>query len=107
MDVDLKLKKLSKLLKTYKKKTTNKSKYFGVTDTNKKTIHINKSLSKKRLVSGAKNKKHYPGVLDTITHESLHVLHPKATEKSVYKKTRKLVKKMSKKTKKRLYSKFK
>lgn len=102
-----KLKKLSKVLKGYKKKIDNKSKYFGVTDVNKKTIQINKSLSKKELVSGAKNKHHYPGVLDTEVHELNHALHPKMTEKTDYKITPKKIKKMTRKQKQRVYNKFK
>ncbi len=77
-----------------------------MTDTNKKTIQINKTLSKKRLVSGAKNKHNYPGVADTIFHELYHVKHPKATEKTTYKKTRQAIKKMGRKAKQKLYAKF-
>lgn len=95
------------LLKVYKRKVNNKSKYFGETDTNKKTSFVNKKKSKLhpshvRPIKKGANK--YPEVLDTITHETLHMLHPKMTEKQAYKKTRKLMDTMPKAQKKWMYN---
>lgn len=85
-------------IKTYKRKVDNKMRSYGDTDYEKKTVRINKSKKK--------NKR--PGeVLDTIVHEKMHVQHPKMWEKTVRKKTKKVVKTMGKKIKSKAYALFK
>lgn len=98
----------------YKHIVVNNLKYkgnaiYGETDTNKKTIKINKNLSKKKPTHKrpiTKKAHKYPEVADTIYHEIYHSKHPKATEKTTYKKTRFAMKKLGKKAKQKLYAKF-
>lgn len=94
--------------KGYKYTVNNKMKSFGTTDTQKKKVQINKKMSKKTTLYGGKRKNSrdpkYPGVLDTIVHEHYHAKHPKATEKTTYKKTKQLVKNMGRKQKQKMYN---
>jgi hypothetical protein len=60
---------------TYKVKVDNSHKYYGTTDTNKKTIVINKNKS---LKAGGEAE-----LKDTIKHEVFHAMHPQATEAEV------------------------
>lgn len=87
----------AKNIKKYKRKVDNKMRSYGDTDYEKKVVRVNKSKKK--------NKR--PGeVLDTIVHEKMHVRHPKMHEKTVVKRTRKVVKTMSKKEKAKHYKLF-
>jgi hypothetical protein len=61
----------------YKIVINNKLKAFGQTDTKTKLIEINKKKHK-----GDKKQ-----LADTVKHEIFHAKHPKATEKTTYKKT--------------------
>lgn len=101
--------------KRYKHIVVNNLKYrgkpiYGETDEKKRTVKVNKSLSKKNpthkrpITKGASK---YPEVADTILHETLHEKNPKWTEKKTYKETHKRIRKLSKKGKAKLYSKFK
>ena len=81
--------------KKYKRIIDNKMKWQGDTDTEKKVIRINRKKSKKK-----------SSVIDTITHEELHAKHPNMHEKTVYKKTKKLLKTMSAEKKHKLYSRY-
>jgi len=63
--------------KKYKIVINNKLKAFGQTDTSKKLIEINKK----------KHKGDKAQLADTIKHEKYHAAHPKASEKTTYKKT--------------------
>lgn len=78
----------------YRVKVDNKSKFFGVTDTKKKTIIVNKKKSKQ---TGQKGE-----VLDSIQHEVNHARFPRRSEKAVEKLT--ASQKLSKKSKQKLYS---
>jgi hypothetical protein len=83
---------------------------YGETDPVKKTVKVNKKLSKqrpshKRPITKGANK--YPEVADTILHETLHEKNPHWTEKKTYKETHKRIRKLSKKGKQKLYNKFK
>lgn len=83
--------------------------WYGETDMEKKTIRINKKLSRKNPSKKRPLNKHasrYPDVLDTIVHEIMHARHPKRHEKTVRKATLRYIRGISKKTKKKLYSKF-
>ena len=62
---------------TYKVTVSNSHKYYGTTDTSKKTIVINK---KKSLKAGGEAE-----LRDTIKHEVFHAMHPQATEKEAEK----------------------
>lgn len=94
----------------YKRIVNNKMRgLYGETDTNAHIIRINKTLAKKhplykRPVNKGASK--YPDVLGTIAHEEYHAKHPKATEKTVRRKERVIVKKMSPAQKKRMYGRF-
>lgn len=94
--------------KKYKYSVDNGMRYFGETDTDRKTVKINKRMSKSTTLTGAKRKnspdRRYPGVLDTIVHERYHAEHPKATEKTTYRKTKQMVKRMGRKAKQKAYS---
>ena len=84
-------------LSKYKRIVNNKLKgSFGVTDLKKHTITVNKKLHKK-----LKEK-----LGDTIVHETMHAKHPHMLEKTIRRRTPKVLKRMSKKQKKRMYSKF-
>lgn len=82
---------------------------YGETDDKKRTVVINKKLSKTNPMHKRPLKKggRYPEVKDTILHETLHEKHPKWTEKKTYKETAKRIKKIGKKASQKLYSKFK
>lgn len=82
--------------KYFKRFVDNRMKWQGDCDTDKKVIRINKKKSKKK-----------SSVIDTIVHEEMHAKHPRMTEKSVYKKTPKVVKSLGKKRKAKLYSRYK
>lgn len=87
----------AKNIKTYKRKVDNKMHSYGETDYNKKVVRINKSKKK--------NKK--PGdILDTIVHEKMHIQHPKMHERTVMKKTKKVIKSMPRKVKNKHYGLF-
>jgi hypothetical protein len=60
---------------TYKVKVDNSHKYYGTTDTTKKTIVINKEKS---LRAGGNEE-----LKDTIKHEVFHAMNPQATEAEV------------------------
>ena len=99
-----------KSLKNYKKTVDNKMGVYGETDLRKKTIKVNKKMSKKDPVHKRPINKHakaYPEVLDTIVHEVKHVAHPKKLEKNIRKETKRAIKKMSTKAKQKHYSLFK
>lgn len=96
--------------KAYKRVVNNKLPYYGETDLAKKTIKINKTMSKKHPVHKRPLNKHakkYPEVLDTIAHEIHHVMHPKKLEKNVRKATKRLIKKMTPGQKRKHYNLFK
>ena len=89
----------------YKKpkfKKDNKMRAFGQTDVKTGVIKINKRLIK----NNPDHKKRHPELADTIYHETLHIKHPKMTERSIRKKTTKDVKRMSRKQKAKLYAKI-
>lgn len=92
----------------YKFKSNNKLKgAYGETDFVKRTITINKKRHKgKRHPGVRKNPDGSANLLDTIVHEMMHSKHPRMKEKTVRKKTPRVVKRLSKKQKKKLYSKF-
>ena len=70
---------------------------FGETDTTKRVIRINKRKSKK---------KGRGEVIDTIVHEEMHARHPRMRERTVEKKTPRLVKRMIRRVKAKLYSRY-
>ena len=70
--------KIPKTYKGYKFKVSNSHKYFGTTDTDKKTVIINKEKSLK--AGGEKE------LADTIKHEKMHIDHPNMHEKTVEEK---------------------
>jgi len=80
---------IPKKYKGYKVKVDNKMKWFGDTDVDKKIIRINK---KKSIKHGG-----HMELKDTVFHEKYHAAHPKALEKTTYKKTRQYIKKLKKK----------
>ena len=82
--------------KKYSVKVDNRMKYFGETDTTKKTIKINKRKAKK---SGQKGE-----LLDSIRHEVLHAKHPRKSEKRIQKMTERSTKRMSKRSKQKTYN---
>ncbi len=84
----------------YKRVTSNKMRYFGDIDDEKRVIRVNKRRSK------SKDGKKKGGLIDTIVHEETHRLHPKMHEKTVIKATKRSVKRMSARQKKKNYSKF-
>ena len=82
-------------------KTDNRLKgAYAETDLDRGTIKINR----KRHRTKPLHKRRYPEIADTIYHESLHVQHPKMTEREVRKRTHRAMKRMSKKKKAALYS---
>ena len=88
----------------------NKMRDYGSEDDRTHTIRINKALSKKdpNLVRPVnKGASRYPGVLDTIVHEEMHASHPKLTEKSVWKRTRRKMQTMKPEAKRKAYARFK
>jgi len=88
--------------KKWKRKTDNRMRDYGEIDYHTGAIRINKKASRKW---GKKHKK--AGVLDTIVHEEMHAEHPKMSEKTVRKRTKKKIGKMTRRQKKRQYSKYK
>ncbi len=97
-------------VKSYKRSVDNKMRSYGETDLGKKTIRINKKLSKKDPLHKRKlhkNASKYPEVLDTIVHEAEHVKHPQKLEKNIRKDTKRKIKRMSKRQKQSNYSLFK
>lgn len=90
-----KTKDFIKARKKWKRKVDNKMKDCGETDYDKKTIRVNKKVSKKEMRGG---------VLDTIVHEEMHKKYPNMKERTVRKKTPKKVAKLYPKAKKKLYS---
>lgn len=82
----------------YKRVVDNHMRWHGDIDEDKKIIRVNKSKKKN---------KHRGEILDTIVHEETHRKHQKMHEKTVYKKTRKIISRLSKKAKKRLYALYK
>lgn len=78
-------------------------KWMGDTNTDDKIIRINKRLHHK-LVKRHEAKK--AELLDTIVHEEMHAKHPKMKEKTVHRKTPKVLKKLTMAQKKKLYAKF-
>jgi hypothetical protein len=79
---------------------------MGETDFNKKIIKIDKAKHKKK-VQYVDIPKQDNTLINTITHEELHVLHPKKTEKQIRKLARLKVKKASRKLKAKLYNRYK
>lgn len=79
---------------------------FGETDFDTRTITINKKLHKKANLKKYRVAKKDKSLLNTIVHELTHKKHPKATERSVVKKTRTALTRMSPKAKKRAYRLF-
>lgn len=103
-------KRKSTSVKSYKRTVDNKMRSYGETDLSKKTIRINKKLSKKDPLHKRKlhkNASKYPEVLDTIVHEAEHVKHPKKLEKNVRKDTKRKIKTMNSKQKRKNYNLFK
>lgn len=90
--------------KGYTLKVDNKMRDFGETDTAKKVIRINKKLHKKAAEYNVP-KQDRP-LINTIVHEKLHALHPKAHEKTVRKLARSMVAHMSPKQKQKHYKQF-
>ena len=83
---------------------------YAVTDLDKRIIKINKKLHKARKNHPSWVKKNLDGtanLADTLYHETLHIKHPKMSEKKVRQKTAKAMKSMSKSQKSKLYGKFK
>ncbi len=74
----------------------------GIIRINKK--RIKKTPHYKRPVNKHAHK--YPELLDTIVHEKYHLAHPRAKEKTVWKKARQKVKTMPKAEKRKLYRQF-
>lgn len=99
--------------KGWKYKVKNKGNCFGECDFGKKTITVNKKISKKaaKMKKGVYSKYGYPkkqtSVINTLVHETMHKNHPRMHEKTVVKKSARMVKKLSKKKKAKLYSKLK
>ncbi len=81
--------------KKWKRIKTNKMRWQGDIDYEKKVIRINPKKSKKK-----------SSVIDTIRHEEMHRLHPKMWENRIRKKTRKWVKKAAPKQKMKLYNRY-
>ena len=99
----------TKNIKDYSRSVVNKGPY-GETDLEKKTVKINKKLSKKspsRKRPVNKHAKKYPDVLDTIVHEKAHIEHPNMHERTVRKLALKKMKTMPKKQKQKHYNLFK
>lgn len=92
------MKKTKKIVK----KVDNKMRSMGMYDEKTGIVKINKKMAK----TANKHKRKKREVLDTIQHETLHVQHPRMTEKTVYKKTPKLLDKMTTKMKIRMYRSF-
>lgn len=80
--------------KKYKVSVDNKMPYFGVTDTKRRTIKINKRKSKSTKQKGE--------LLDSLAHEVNHARFPRKSERAVEKMTAK--QKLSKRSKNKLYS---
>jgi hypothetical protein len=80
----------------YRVKVDNKSKFFGVTDTKRRTIIVNKKKSK---ATGQRGE-----VLDSILHETLHARHPQKSERRIEKMTARSEKRIGKKQKSKLYN---
>jgi hypothetical protein len=81
--------------------------HFGETDTDKKVIKINKKIhakGKKKAIGGIPKKD--STIINTIVHEEMHMKSPRMHERTVRKKTQKVVRSMSAKRKKKLYSKY-
>jgi hypothetical protein len=99
-----------KNVKKYKRTVDNGMHSYGETDLGKKTVRINKKMSKKnpsRVRPVNKHAHKYPDVLDTIAHEKEHIENPNKTEKNVRKAVLKKVKKMTAKQKQKHYGLFK
>ena len=77
---------------------------FGETNFQTKTIKIDKKKHKSKKYKIAKKD---DSLINTETHELLHVQHPKKTEVEIRKLARLKVKKMSRKIKSKIYNKFK
>ncbi len=86
-------------LRGYKFKVSNSMQGFGMTDLDKKVMTINKKRNKESKARGE--------LIDSITHEVLHVKHPKASEKKVQDMTPAYTKRLSVRNKAKLYAKFK
>ena len=100
---------LKRIKKEYKLTVNNKKRVYGETDYKKKTIEVNKKLSKSNPMHKRKlhkNASKYPEVLDTIAHEVRHVMHPKEHEKNIRKNVKKAIKHMNKKVKQKYRSLF-
>ena len=80
---------------------------YGETDFNKKIIKIDKSKHNKKFFKSTQTPKKDSSLLNTITHEQMHVDHPNMTEKAVRKQTRAKIKKMGRKLKAKLYNQYK
>lgn len=87
----------------YRRVIDNSMKWLGDTNTENKVIRINKAKHHKLAMKQTKRKAE---LLDTLIHEEYHAKHPGALEKTVYRKTPKIVKKLSTKQKQKLYSRF-
>lgn len=93
------------MLEGWKVKIKNKVPYYGDVDYKKKVIVINKALHKKKKGMYGIPKKDAT-IINTLTHEKMHIDHPKMHEKNVRKNTRTVLAKMSDKHKKKLYNKL-
>lgn len=80
-------------------KVNNKIKGFARTDTNTRLIEINKKRNKKSKVRGE--------LIDSLKHETVHLAHPRMSEKNVRSYTERVLKRMSQKSKNKLYSRLK
>lgn len=81
--------------KKYRIKQDNKQKDFGITDTKKKIVKINKRKSKATHQKGE--------LLDSINHERLHTKNPRKSERAIIKMTQRSTSHLSKKVKNKLY----
>ena len=82
--------------KGYNFSKDDKMRSYGEVDGGKKIVRINVKKSKKKGKKGE--------VLNSILHEKFHIDHPKATEKTTYKKVKEQMAKLTKQHKKRIYS---
>jgi len=98
--VKVKFKKKSTAPWKFLRRVNNKQRSFGVTDLDKKTITINKRMSKRHKKGGT------PELLDTIVHEETHARHPRMNEQTVRRRTKRAIKRMPKRAKKAAYNRF-
>jgi hypothetical protein len=79
----------------YRVYTDNSMRFFGDTDTTKKVIRVNVKKSKATKQRGE--------VADSVLHELHHAFSPRASEKTVEKRTARSLPRLSKRSKSKLY----